>query len=75
LPDFNTCVEFDGIQHFKPIRDFGGDKGFSDVKKRDEVKNKWCSENNVKLIRIKHDEISKIESILYNNLKSNIKLL
>ena len=72
LPDFNTCVEFDGIQHFKPIRDFGGDKGFSDVKKRDEVKNKWCSENNVKLIRIKYNQISEINDIIKNNLSISV---
>jgi hypothetical protein len=30
------------------VKDFGGEKGFLDVQKRGEVKNKWCSENNVR---------------------------
>jgi predicted nucleic acid-binding Zn-ribbon protein len=28
LVDENICIEFDGIQHFKPIRFFGGKKSF-----------------------------------------------
>lgn len=68
LPEHNTCIEFDGIQHFKPIKDFGGEKGFNDCIKRDECKNKWCLENNVKLIRIKYNDISKISEIINNKL-------
>jgi len=69
LPDYNTCIEFDGIQHFEPIKCFGGEKSFLDGLKRDECKNKWCVENNVKLIRIKYDQISKISEILNNELQ------
>lgn len=64
LPEYNTCIEFDGIQHFKQVKDFGGEKGFNDGLKRDQCKNKWCLENNVKLIRIKYNEIDKISKIL-----------
>jgi len=64
LPDHNTCIEFDGLQHFKPVKEFGGEKGFLDGIKRDEIKNKWCLENNVTLIRIRYDEIDKIRDIL-----------
>ena len=64
LPDHDTCVEFDGLQHFKPVKEFGGDKSFLDGIKRDGIKNKWCLENNVALIRIRYDEISKIRNIL-----------
>ena len=54
LPDFNTCVEFDGIQHFKPVDKFGGMKSYIEIIKRDECKNKWCFDNNISLIRIKN---------------------
>jgi len=70
LPEYNTCIEFDGIQHFKPIKGFGGEKGFLDGIKRDECKNKWCLENNVNLIRIKYDQISKISEILNEELQT-----
>lgn len=68
LPELNTCIEFDGIQHFKPVRDFGGLKEFKNIKKRDECKDKWCLKNNVNLIRIKYDQIDIIRKILENNL-------
>ena len=68
IPEFNTCIEFDGIQHYKPVKEFGGLKEFENIKKRDECKNKWCVENNIKLIRIKHSEINMIGEILNTNL-------
>ena len=56
LPEYNTCIEFDGIQHFKPIKNWRGEKGLKDIKKRDEIKNKYCDDNNIKLLRIKYNE-------------------
>ena len=68
LPEHNTCIEFDGQQHFKPIKWFGGEEGFILNVKRDECKNNWCIENNVKLLRIKYNQIDKIPSILNEEL-------
>jgi very-short-patch-repair endonuclease len=68
LPEYNICIEFDGIQHFKEVKQFGGKKEFNNTLKRDECKNKWCLENNVKLIRIKYDQISEINKILKSKL-------
>jgi very-short-patch-repair endonuclease len=74
LPELNTCVEFDGEQHFKPNKFFGGKSGFNETIKRDKCKNKWCDENQVELIRIRYDQIDKIKSILIDKLeKNNIK--
>jgi len=50
------CIEYDGIQHFKAIEFFGGEKILEETKKRDEIKNIYCIENDMKLIRIKYDE-------------------
>jgi len=75
LPEYNTCIEFDGIQHFKPIKGFGGEKSFLDGIKRDECKNKWCMENNVNLIRIKYDQISKISEILNSEISHINKMI
>lgn len=69
LPEYNTCIEFDGVQHFKPVKDFGGIKEYEKIKKRDECKNKWCVENNVNLIRIKYDQIKNIREIIENKLQ------
>jgi len=68
LPELNTLIEFDGIQHYKPIKHFGGNKEYNDVVKRDECKNKWCLENKIKLIRISYLDKTKIDDILKNSL-------
>ena len=57
------------------LKQFGGEKGFNDELKRDKCKNKWCLENNVKLIRIKYDQISEIVEILNIELSHKNKSL
>lgn len=52
LPDYNTCIEYDGLQHFKPIAYFGGEESFNNTKKNDSIKNKYCQDNGISLIRI-----------------------
>ena len=54
-------IEFDGLQHTEPV---WGEKSFEDVKIRDSIKNEYCKINNIKLIRIPHDDIGKVEKIL-----------
>ena len=56
LPELNTCIEYNGKQHYEPIDFFGGDCGFKEQQIRDMVKNKYCYENNIKLLTIKYDE-------------------
>ena len=55
-------LEFDGSQHFKPK--WGGIIYFNITKLHDEIKNNYCKNKNIKLIRIKHTEIQKINEIL-----------
>lgn len=45
LPEHKSVIEFHGKQHFEPIEYFGGEKAFSGVVKRDEMKKNWCKEN------------------------------
>lgn len=66
LPDFNLCIEYDGIQHFKSISTFGGDKVFKENKIRDRIKNKFCKTNKIKLLRIPYTDFKNIENILSN---------
>lgn len=56
LPDYNICIEFNGEQHYKPVKYFGGDNSFKLIKKRDNIKIKYCEDNNIQLIIIKHHE-------------------
>lgn len=71
LPQYNCCIEFDGQQHFEIIEWFGGFDGFVEGKIRDTIKNIYCKNNNIKLIRIPYYDLNKIEEILNKELKLN----
>lgn len=66
LPDYNMCIEYDGIQHFEIVQEFGGLKGFEKTKKHDEIKNSYCKSKNIKLIRIPYTQFDEIGAILKN---------
>lgn len=42
-------IEFDGSHHFN---NYGREERFKDIKRRDSLKNEYCKNNNIKLIRI-----------------------
>ena len=43
-------IEYDGKQHFQ--EEAGWDEELSEIQYRDQIKNQWCEENNIPLIRI-----------------------
>jgi hypothetical protein len=65
LPDYNICIEFNGIQHYKAITHFGGDDNLIKIKDRDKIKKEYCFKNNIPLIIIKYNDniISKLNNI------------
>jgi hypothetical protein len=69
LPKHNVCIEFDGEQHFKPIEYWGGKKEFEKIKIRDNIKNEYCKNNNIKLLRISYNEniLTKLKNKLLKN--------
>ena len=68
---YNTCIEFDGKQHFKSIEFFGGEEIFNNTKIRDDIKNRFCLDNNIKIIRIPYNKYKDIEKILKDELWEN----
>lgn len=64
LPELNICIEYDGVQHFKPIELFGGYDYFKKLKYNDNIKDQYCMDNNIKLIRISYKEFKNIKQIL-----------
>ena len=66
LNNLNVLIEYDGVQHFKPSFN---EKEFKNIKVNDEIKNKFCEENNIKLIRIPYWEFENIETILEGVIK------
>lgn len=55
LPQFNLCIEYQGVQHYSPQEHFGGVENFKEQLDRDERKRKYCNDNNIELWEIKYD--------------------
>ena len=72
IPDTNTCIEYDGIQHFEPVEYFGGVEAFIIRQRNDAIKNDYCLSHGIILLRIKYDQ--DINSVL-NNFFNNTKLI
>ena len=45
-------IEFDGIQHFISVGGWFDEDFLKNQQQRDEIKNQWCKDNNIPLIRI-----------------------
>lgn len=67
LPDLNTCIEFNGEQHYKVVEYFGGLNKLTEQRKHDKIKKDYCKNNNIALLVIKYDDdiISKLSNIIY----------
>lgn len=64
LPDYNMCIEFDGQQHYKDV----GFGNYEKTKKHDIIKNEYCKNNNIDLLRIPYWEGNSIENIIVKHL-------
>lgn len=67
LPELNTCIEYNGLQHY--TKRFGmSDEDFEDRLKKDKMKIDFCEENDIKLIIIPYWEFKNIDKILNEKL-------
>lgn len=77
LPDHNMCIEYDGQQHYFPV-DFAnrGNEWAIDLYNRnilrDEIKNNYCKQNNITIIRIPYWEQNNIDNILEKKVINKI---
>lgn len=65
------CIETDGNQHKYPAERFGGLEGLAERQKRDQIKNQYCIEHNIRLIRIPETQFKHMEEILIKELNLN----
>jgi len=63
LPEYHALIEFDGIQHFEPVKAWGKGK-FEATQTYDRLKNAWAEKNGYCIQRIRYDEEDQIEKIL-----------
>jgi len=64
LPGKEICIEYDGQHHFNSVSKYGGTEFLKKVQKNDDIKNKWCDKNNIRLLRISYKNKNKITEIL-----------
>ena len=50
IEDLNIAIECHGLQHFKPIKYYGGEESFKKQVHRDTEKFKLCQEHNIKIL-------------------------
>lgn len=68
LPDYNTIIEYNGIQHYEENAMFNM-RTLEQQQERDYALRQYCNENKIKLIEIPYTEYNNIEEILTKELK------
>ena len=77
IPSLNICIEYNGEQHYKPVRFNGMHKRNAHTNYelqtiKDDIKKSYCTENGITLIVIPYWEFTSIESIIEPYLKTHI---
>lgn len=68
IPSYNTYIEFNGKQHYSPIKFFGGIDSYNKQIKKDSLKDDILKNMNIKLIKIGYWQINKVDTILKKEL-------
>ncbi|MCK5775119.1 MAG: hypothetical protein KAH25_03030 [Bacteroidales bacterium] len=64
VESLNLCIEFDGRQHFEANEHFGGTKQLENQQRHDELKNTYCEDSGIHLIRIPYNVKSVRDTLL-----------
>lgn len=75
LPDYNCCIEYDGEQHFKSGTgkyNWNTSEHLRRNQQRDKVKNIYCKEHKIPLIRIPYTDFKKMDKEYLKNKISEI---
>ncbi len=71
IPSLNIGIEYQGIQHYKPVEHWGGKTSLEQIIKRDKKKKRLCNMNNIKLVIFYYYEELSRESV-ENKIKNVI---
>ena len=72
LPDHNLCIEYDGVQHFKPVDYFGGEETFKIQQEKDRIKSEYCTKNGINLFRIPYTAFKKLD-VLFEQISKKLR--
>ena len=70
IPSINMCIEFDGEHHYRPVKfhptmtDYYIHDKYQKVKRHDLIKDNFCRDNHIELLRIPYYSIRDIDEIL-----------
>lgn len=74
IPDFrlptkdDMIIEYNGEQHYRPKKEWGGEKQLKHQQKRDAALRKYCEDNHIPLLEIHYKDFDRIEEILDQEL-------
>lgn len=73
IEELNLAIEYDGEGHYMPIDWAGKGKEWAEeslrlTQLRDDIKNKYCFDNNINLLRISYLELDNMEDIIINEI-------
>jgi hypothetical protein len=69
IKKLNLIIEFNGIQHYKPIRLFGGVEGYKQRMINDKIKSDYCESEGIRFLVLSYCDIDNIECILNKELR------
>ena len=67
LPKYNTCIEYQGEQHYKDSL-WGGENSLQKRQSYDQKKREYCKKHNIKLIEIPYWDYNKLDENYLCNL-------
>lgn len=56
INDNNSIIEYDGEHHFNPVPGWGGLEKFKTTQENDNIKNQYCLQHNINLLRIPYTD-------------------
>lgn len=72
LPDYNLCIEYDGKQHYVKNEFFNDHDPFDERQIKDHIKNEYCKQHHINMLRIPYNHTKPLETIISKRL-NNIK--
>lgn len=66
LPKYSAYIEYDGRQHYEPVKIWGGEDTLKGVIFRDGIKDAYCKLQWIPLLRIPYWDFDNIERIVTN---------
>lgn len=75
IPSLNIAVEYNGHQHYMPIKYFGGELAHQKTLEKDELKRSKCKNNNCLLLELKYDYTEKDFEKLCKQINDQVNLI